>query len=98
VGDETRRLAAELQEVEEKLGDIDSALNRLDEGTYGTCQACGRVIADARLEVDPTIRWCGECQSTPDRSAQPGAGVEQAGAAPPLGAGPAGAASEQGGG
>ena len=37
------------------------ALEKLDEGTYGTCDACGRPIAPARLCVAPESTLCIEC-------------------------------------
>lgn len=37
------------------------ALEKLDEGTYGTCDACGRPIATARLRVAPESTLCIEC-------------------------------------
>jgi RNA polymerase-binding transcription factor DksA len=47
-----------LEQVEAELGDIEHALTRLDDGTYGTCEACGAPIEDARLEVVPAARFC----------------------------------------
>ena len=40
------------------LDDIDKALKRMDEGTYGTCEVCGKDIGDARLEIMPSTRVC----------------------------------------
>lgn len=40
------------------LDDIEKALERMDEGTYGTCEVCGSAIGDARLEVMPSTRLC----------------------------------------
>ena len=37
------------------------ALEKLDEGTYGTCDACGKPIAPARLRVAPESAHCIEC-------------------------------------
>src|SRR3954447_22163785 len=37
------------------------ALEKLDEGTYGTCDSCGRPIAPARLEFSPESVLCIEC-------------------------------------
>jgi DnaK suppressor protein len=37
------------------------ALQKLDEGTYGTCDACGKPIAPARLRVAPESALCIEC-------------------------------------
>jgi DnaK suppressor protein len=46
---------------ESRLGEIDEALARLDEGTYGTCVVCGREIPKARLEAVPWAASCVEC-------------------------------------
>ena len=40
------------------LDDIERALARMDEGTYGTCEVCGAQIGAARLEVMPATRFC----------------------------------------
>jgi DnaK suppressor protein len=40
------------------LDDIEKALQRMDEGTYGTCEVCGNAIGEARLEVMPSTRVC----------------------------------------
>ena len=34
------------------------ALKRIDEGSYGTCEACGKAIGDDRLEALPAARFC----------------------------------------
>jgi len=44
----------------EKLDEIDAALGRIDDSEYGTCQVCGREIADERLEAVPATRFCRE--------------------------------------
>lgn len=41
--------------------EIDDALSRMDEGSYGTCEVCGRPIPVARLEVMPYARTCAAC-------------------------------------
>jgi DnaK suppressor protein len=41
---------------------IDEALLRLDEGTYGICEDCGREITERRLKAIPFARRCVECQ------------------------------------
>ena len=43
------------------LEEIDAALERLDRGTHGTCEQCGRPIPAGRLEVRPTARRCVDC-------------------------------------
>jgi DnaK suppressor protein len=45
-----------------ELEDIDAALGRIAEGSYGECAACGADIGVARLEAQPTARLCIGCQ------------------------------------
>lgn len=52
-----------LEQVEAELADVDRALGRLDQGTYGRCDACGEPIADERLEVLPAARFCVQHQA-----------------------------------
>lgn len=52
-----------LEQVEAELADVDRALRRLDDGTYGTCEACGQPIGDDRLEAMPAARFCMSHQS-----------------------------------
>jgi RNA polymerase-binding transcription factor DksA len=47
-----------LEQVQAELADVDRALERLDGGTYGSCQACGGPIDDERLAVMPAARFC----------------------------------------
>ncbi|MBW3536316.1 MAG: TraR/DksA C4-type zinc finger protein [Actinobacteria bacterium] len=47
-----------LEQVEAELADIEHALERLEEGTYGICEACGKPIGDERLEAVPAARFC----------------------------------------
>lgn len=44
--------------VEERLADIERALKRLDDGTYGVCEACGEPIPAERLAARPEARFC----------------------------------------
>ena len=53
-----------LTQVESELEDVERALGRLDEGTYGTCQACGAAIDDARLAAEPATPLCREHAAT----------------------------------
>jgi DnaK suppressor protein len=52
--------ARELQAI---LGDVERALRKLDEGTYGTCDRCGAAIPQARLEARPWSALCVDCAS-----------------------------------
>jgi RNA polymerase-binding protein DksA len=46
---------------EQLLEEIDQALQRIDEGTYGKCQRCGKDIAVERLEAIPYAQHCIDC-------------------------------------
>jgi RNA polymerase-binding transcription factor DksA len=52
-----------LEQVEAELRDVAHALERLDDGTYGTCEACGKPIGEDRLEALPAARFCLEDQA-----------------------------------
>ena len=43
------------------LAEVDTALGRLDAGTYGTCEVCGSAIPAGRLVVRPVARTCVGC-------------------------------------
>ncbi|MGD0439991.1 MAG: TraR/DksA C4-type zinc finger protein [Acidimicrobiales bacterium] len=43
--------------------EIDHALAKLDNGTYGICENCGKTIVKARLEALPYARLCIDCKS-----------------------------------
>ena len=53
--------------VEHLLAEIDAALRRIEEGTYGTCVVCGRPIGEERLRAVPYATLCIE-----DKRAQEG--------------------------
>lgn len=58
---ERQQLSALLQAAHERLVDLDAALDRLDSGTYGICQTCGREIEPQRLAALPATRYCVLC-------------------------------------
>lgn len=47
-----------LEQLEAEIGDLDAALRKVDEGTYGTCEVCGKAIEPERLEALPGTRTC----------------------------------------
>lgn len=62
---DSAQVAAEMGEnrvlydqLRRELDDIEKALERMDEGTYGTCEVCGDQIGEARLEAMPSTRRC----------------------------------------
>jgi RNA polymerase-binding protein DksA len=46
------------ENAEQVLGEIEAALQRIDEGTYGSCADCGGPIGEERLEALPWARLC----------------------------------------
>lgn len=63
-----RELDFSLEENSEKvLGEIDAALARIEDGTYGTCVRCGRAIGEERLEAKPYASLCIEHQRELER-------------------------------
>jgi RNA polymerase-binding transcription factor DksA len=56
-----------LEQVEDELLQIEAAFERLDRGTYGTCQVCGRPIGRERLEALPATRFCIDDQAKAER-------------------------------
>ncbi len=67
---DSSQVTAERGEVEalagslrESLNDVEDALVKLDNGTFGNCEACGRPISPDRLEAKPAAKLCMECAS-----------------------------------
>jgi RNA polymerase-binding transcription factor DksA len=58
--------------AELELAELEEAVKRVDEGSYGRCEACGNPIGEARLEALPTARFCIEDQSKQDRGRRNG--------------------------
>ncbi len=44
------------------LRDVIIALNKIDDGSFGSCERCGETIGDKRLEALPFARYCIDCQ------------------------------------
>ena len=59
-----------LEAVEGELAEVERALTRIDEGTYGVCEACGKQIGDDRLEAQPYARLCVEDQQQAERESR----------------------------
>lgn len=47
-----------------KLGDVERALEKLDDGTYGICDRCATTISDERLEARPASVLCVRCSAS----------------------------------
>jgi RNA polymerase-binding transcription factor DksA len=52
------RYETELARAAAVLDGVDDALERLSEGTYGTCATCGAPVLDTDLETDPSRHLC----------------------------------------
>jgi len=64
----TRELDMILTDREkQKLKQIDDALERIEEKTYGFCEECGVKIPRARLKVVPFAKYCVECKEVIER-------------------------------
>jgi DnaK suppressor protein len=67
---DSSQVTAERGEVEalagnlrESLSDVEDAIVKLDNGTFGTCEGCGQPISPDRLEAKPAAKLCMECAS-----------------------------------
>jgi DnaK suppressor protein len=54
---------AAARSIAASLAAVDRALEKVDEGTYGQCDNCGRLIPEERLEAVPWAAYCVECAS-----------------------------------
>lgn len=62
--DLNKEIMFRLGERDSKLvADIDQALLRIEEGSYGICAHCGKPIDERRLEAIPTARYDAACQT-----------------------------------
>ena len=57
-----RRLALE-KRVRDQLADVEHALTKFEQGTYGTCDSCGQPIDPARLDALPQASLCLSCKA-----------------------------------
>jgi DnaK suppressor protein len=59
---ERSELVSHVEQLHAAHAEVVAALRRIDEGTYGRCENCGRDIAPERLEALPTARLCVTCK------------------------------------
>lgn len=55
------------RDLDERIAEVRGALGRLDKGSFGRCEYCGRPIDDGRLHAVPATRRCRE-HSQPGRA------------------------------
>jgi len=51
-----------MEQEREKIRQLNDALERIYDGTYGLCEMCGEVIGEARLEIIPYVTHCITCK------------------------------------
>lgn len=51
------------RQLSRSLEDVERALAKFEDGTFGICEGCGSIIELARLEALPSARLCMRCQS-----------------------------------
>lgn len=56
------------------LREVVSALQKIAEGAFGTCERCSEAIAEKRLEALPFARYCIDCQRAVEEEARTAAG------------------------
>lgn len=61
--EERGELLAQIDQARTRVQQVDEALTRMDEGTYGACARCGGAIHEERLEVRPLSVTCVDCAS-----------------------------------
>ena len=64
-----RRLAMEKQ-IREQLAEMEHALHKFEEGTYGRCDICGKAIDPERLEALPQAYLCMNCKAQQAKNAR----------------------------
>ena len=69
---QTLRLQAlgQMGSINRTIQQIDEALHRIEDGTYGVCTSCGQLIRKPRLINQPFVLTCMECQSAMERGVQ----------------------------
>jgi RNA polymerase-binding transcription factor DksA len=60
---ERSQVGALVEQARVHLAEVDAALARVEDGTYGVCESCGRPVDPARLEARPVARTCIGCAS-----------------------------------
>lgn len=59
---EIEKRSAHIRIVKERLSEVERALDKLEKGTYGLCDCCGKPIPLARLEALPQTTYCIDCK------------------------------------
>jgi len=57
------RVAALVEELKAQAGEVEQALHKIKDGSYGFCVECGNMIDTDRLAIHPTATMCLACES-----------------------------------
>lgn len=60
---ERTKVLGRVESVLNRLGEVDAALARIEDGSYGICAQCGTVISPQRMEARPVSALCVACKS-----------------------------------
>lgn len=58
---ERSQVSTMIDQARGRLSEIEAAVQRVEDGSYGTCETCGGPIPDGRLEARPVARTCISC-------------------------------------
>lgn len=67
---EREKNLALVRRLEQKLEEIDAALNHAKKGTYGICERCGKPIDPERLKALPETTMCVKCKNETEKAAR----------------------------
>ncbi|MBT8203667.1 MAG: hypothetical protein HKN74_07890 [Acidimicrobiia bacterium] len=52
-----------VETLKHQLDEVDAAVEKLEDGTYGTCHSCGKEIGAARMDARPASLYCVDCKT-----------------------------------
>jgi RNA polymerase-binding transcription factor DksA len=58
---ERSQVGSLVRQARQHLGELEAALRRVDDATYGVCEGCGGPVPAARLQARPVARRCVGC-------------------------------------
>ncbi len=66
IADYERNISIELS-LKDLLAEIEKALSKIEKGTYGVCEKCGKLIEKERLQAVPYALFCLNCQKKEEK-------------------------------
>jgi len=66
---ELEKRVALMRHIRERLAEVEHALVKIEQGTYGLCDCCGKPIPPARLEAIPDASLCLDCKAKHNKTA-----------------------------